>query len=128
HIKLRLRHADTGHRLDRLEHDRGDSVVCECAHGFHIAELGFEVSGHVWFSELAILAEERGADRVGSAPVKAAGEGDDLLAAGGHARHAHRVLVCFRTGVAEESLGQRSRSDRYELLSGARTRTRIDKV
>src|ERR1051325_8130921 len=79
-IEARLSHAHTGHRLNRFQHDRGHSFVRQRAHRLDVAKLGLQMPRHVWLSELAILTEKRRADRVGSAAMKATGEGDDLFA------------------------------------------------
>src|ERR1700682_3935440 len=83
---------------------------------------------HIWFADLAILSQERRADRVRSAAMKAAGESDDVRSPRRHARHAHRVLVCFSPRVAKESLRQRVRRDRHQLFSGPRPAPGVNKV
>ena len=67
------------------------------------------MSGHVWFADLAILAQERRADRIRSAAMKPAAEGDDVRAPSRHPRHAHRVFVRFGSGVTEERFHKRRR-------------------
>src|SRR6185503_8434916 len=86
------------------------------------------MAGHVWFSDLAILAEKSGADGVRGAAMKSPGEGDDALAACRHARHAHRVFVGFSSGVAEERLSKIAGCNGDELLRGARAHTRVNEV
>src|SRR6185436_2104852 len=77
---------------------------------------------------VAILPEKCGADRVGSASMKAAGEGDDLFASRVHPGHAHRVFIRFSTGVTEECLLELSRCDCRELLCRTRADVGIDEV
>src|SRR5215213_558193 len=83
---------------------------------------------HIRFPDFTILAEKGGADRVGGASMKAAGEGDDLLAARSHARHTHRILVCLSTGVAKKDFCKRVRSNRNKLLRGSSTRLRVNEI
>src|SRR6266480_1047202 len=77
-IESRTRHANTGHRLNRFEHNRCDSLVREHVHGFNVSKLGFEMPRHVWSPKLAIFTKESCADRIGGAPVETAGKGNDV--------------------------------------------------
>ena len=51
---------------------------------------------HIWFAQLAILAQKGRANRISRAPVETTAERNDVLSGGRHARHAHRILVRFR--------------------------------
>src|SRR5712692_7165026 len=86
------------------------------------------MSGHIWFADLAIFTEKRRADRIRSAAMKSAAEGDDVLAAHRHPRHAHRIFVRFGAGVAEERLGERRRRTRNQFFCRACPSLGIDEI
>jgi hypothetical protein len=61
-VKLRGGHAHAGHRLNWLQHDSRDAFVGEGPYGTDVVPLRFEVSRNIRLANLAILAQESGAD------------------------------------------------------------------
>src|SRR4029077_16163846 len=98
------------------------------ARSFDVAERCFEMTGHIWLADLAIFSQKGGADGVGGAPVKSAGEGDDVLASGGHAGHAHRILIRFRSGITEESFREFRRRNRNQFLGSFGAGSRVNEI
>src|ERR1044071_1402504 len=83
---------------------------------------------HVRSSKPPILSQAGRTDRIGGASMKAARESYNLLSLGRHPRHSHRVLVRFRSRVAEERFADRARRKLHQTLSRTRTHFRVNEV
>src|SRR5207245_1620612 len=98
-LKIRSRsRQDTGHALNRLDQNRGHTLVQGGLDGLEVAERQDAMPRDVGPAELPVFREPRCRDGVGGAAMESAFEGEDAGAARGPARQAHGVLAGLGAG------------------------------